>query len=130
MNSKHKIHSKTSKGIGRFAHILRACKMSQYNVRNYKFGRHNRRWVFRRHNTQHKPSLTKIPYCCLETKDKKNRKTKNSSSCQQNQMLCALSFYQDTGNNHLSMDSGYNIHSCINLSYYQGLTKSIQVLIC
>ena len=74
---KRKFHSTTSKGAGRFAHILRACKKSQYNVHNYKSWRHNRRHTFRHYNMQYKPSLTNIPYYGLKLKEKKNRKTKN-----------------------------------------------------
>ena len=35
-------------------------------------------------------------------------------------MLYALNLCQDTGNNHLSMDLGYDNHSCIYLPYCQG----------
>ena len=38
-------------------------------------------------------------------------------------MLRALNLCQDTSNNHLSMDSGYDYHSCINLPYRQDPNK-------
>ena len=120
---RHKNHSKTSNGAGRFAHILRACKISQYNVRNYKSGRHNRRHIFGHHNTLYKPLLTNIPYYGLKAKERKNRKSKIPSPCKQNLMLCALNLCQDAGNNHLLMDSGYDDHSYINFLFRQGLNQ-------
>ena len=54
---RHKNHSTTSKGVGRFTHILRASKKSQYNVGNCKSGRHNQCHTFWHNNTQYKPSL-------------------------------------------------------------------------
>ena len=35
-------------------------------------------------------------------------------------MFCALNLCQDTGKDHLSSDSGYDSHFCINLPYRQG----------
>ena len=35
-------------------------------------------------------------------------------------MFRTLNLGQDRGNNHLSMDSGYDNHFCINLPYRQG----------
>ena len=35
-------------------------------------------------------------------------------------MLRALNLCQDTDNDHLSMDLGYDNHSCINIQYRQG----------
>ena len=35
-------------------------------------------------------------------------------------MPCAVNLSQDTSNDHLLMDSGYDNHSCINISYCQG----------
>ena len=67
--------------------------------------------------------MTNIPYYCIKAKQRKNRKTKNPSPCQQNWMLCALNLCQDTSNNHLSMDSGYDNHSCINFPFCQGLDQ-------
>ena len=116
---KHKNHSATSKGEGRFAHILHAFKKSQYNVRNCKSGRHNQRHTFRHHNTRYKPSLTNIPYYNLKAKERKNRKTKTQSPHQRNLMRRALNLCQDTSNNHLLMDSGYDNHPRINLPYCQ-----------
>ena len=123
---KHKNHSKTSNGAGRFAHILCACEKSQYNVCNCKPGRHNQCRIFRRHNTQPKPSLTNIPYYGLKAKERKNRKnrqTKTASSCQQILMIRALNLCQVASNDHLLMDSGYDNHSCINFSFRQGLNQ-------
>ena len=120
---KHKNHSKTSKGAGRFVHILRACKQSQYNVLHCKSRRHNQHQFFRRHIIQYKPSLTNIPYYGLKAKEKNNRRTKTPSPPQRNWMLRALNLCQDTGNNHFSMDSGYDNHSCINLPHSQGLNQ-------
>ena len=71
-----KNHSTTSKDAGRFAHILRACKKSQYNVHNCKSRRHNQRHTFWHHNARYKPSLTNIPYYSLKVKERKDRKTK------------------------------------------------------
>ena len=117
---KHKDHSKTSNGAGRFTHILYACKKSQYNVCSCKSGRHNQHQTFGRHNTRYKPSLTNIPYYGLNVKERKNRKTKLSSPCQRNQVLRALNLCQDVGNNHLLMDSRYDNHSCINFPFCRG----------
>ena len=120
---KHKDHSKTSNGAGRFAHILLACKVSRYNVHNCKAGKHNRGHTFRRHNTWYKPSLTIIPYCGLKVKEKKNGKTKNPSPCWQNWMHRDLNLCQDVGNDHLLTHSRYNNHSCINFSFHQNLNQ-------
>ena len=73
---KHKNHSTTSNGARWFPYILSACKKSQYNVRNCNSGRHNQRHTFGCHNTQHKPSLTNIPYYGLKVKERKNRNIK------------------------------------------------------
>ena len=126
-----KNHSKTSNGAGKFSHILRACKKSQYNVHNCKSGRHNQRHIFGRHNIRYKSPLTNILYYGLKAKEKKYSKTKIPSPNQQNWMLRAFNLCQDTGNNHLLMDSGYDNHSCINLPYYQGpnqIDSSIDLL--
>ena len=120
---KHKNHSKTSNGVGRFSHIICACKNSRYNVRNCKSGRHKRRHISGRHNTQYKLSLTNIPYYGLKAKERKNRKIKTPSPCQQNRTLRALNLCQDAGNDHLSIDSGYDNHSCINFPFCQGLNQ-------
>ena len=53
---KHKSHSKASSGARKVAQNLCACKKSQYNVRNCKSGRHNRRHTFRCCNSQYKPT--------------------------------------------------------------------------
>ena len=44
-------HRKASSGAGRFAHNLRTCKQSHYNIQNCKSGRHNRRHSFKRHKS-------------------------------------------------------------------------------
>ena len=54
---------------------------------------------------------------------KNTRKTKTSSPCQQNWMLCALNLCQNVGNNHLSMDSGYDNYSCINFTFHCALNQ-------
>ena len=38
-------------------------------------------------------------------------------------MHCALNLYQDAGNDHLSMDSGYDNDSCINFPLSQDLNQ-------
>ena len=120
---KHKTHSKTSKGAGRFAHILFAFKKSQYNICNCKSGSYNRCHTFRHHNTQFKPSLTNIPSYGLKIEKKKNGKTKTWSPHQRNRMPHAYNLHQDTSNDHVSMNWGYDNHSCINLPYYQGINQ-------
>ena len=115
---KHKNCSKAKNGAGRFAHNLCACKKSWFNVQNCKSGRHNQRHTFRWHNTWYKPSLTNIPYYDLKVKLRKNRKTKTPSPRWQNWMRCALGLCQDVGNNHLSMNSGYDNHFCINFLFH------------
>ena len=94
--------------------------MTWYNVHNCKSGRNKRRHTFESHNTQYKPSLNKIPYYDLKVKEKKDRKTKTPSPCQQNRMPHALNLFQVTNKNHLSMDSLYGKHSCIIPPYCQG----------
>ena len=120
---KHKNHSKTSNGAGRFAHNLCECKRSQYNVWNCKSGRHNRHRTFGHHNTQYKPTLTNIPYYGLKDKGGKNGKTKTPSPHQQNRMLRALNLCQDVGNDHLLTDSEHDNHSCINFPFHGALNK-------
>ena len=117
---KHKNHNTTSKGAGRFAHILRASKKSRYNARNCKSRKHNQRHTSWHHNTWYKPSLTNILYYGLKVKQKMNRKTNNPSPHQRKRMLCVLNLHQDTSIDHLLMDSGHDNHSCINLPYCQG----------
>ena len=116
---KHKNHSKTSKGARRFSHILRACKKSQYNVRNSKTGRYNQHHTFRHQITRYKPSLTNIPYYSLKLKERKNRKSKTPTRHQQNRVPRTLNLCQDTNNDHLWMGSAYDNHSRINLPYCQ-----------
>ena len=67
--------------------------------------------------------MTNIPYYGLKTKERKNRKTKTSSPYQQNWILRALNLCQDASNNHLSINSGYDNHSCINFPFRQGLNQ-------
>ena len=67
--------------------------------------------------------MTNIPYYDLKVKERKNRKTKTPSPRQQNRMLCALNLCQDVGNDHLSTDSGYDNHSCIDFPFCQGLNQ-------
>ena len=38
-------------------------------------------------------------------------------------MLRALNLCQDVGNNHLSTDSGYDNHSCINFQFHHALNQ-------
>ena len=91
----HKNHSKLSSGAARFAQNLRTCKKSQYNVRNYKSGRHNQLHTFRPHNSQYKPSSNNILYYGLKNGGRKNRKTKSSSPRQQNRMLHTIKHYHN-----------------------------------
>ena len=64
--------------------------------------------------------MTNIPHYGLKAKEKKNRKTETQSPCQRNRMILTFNLHQDTGNDHLLMDSEYDNHSCVNLSYCQG----------
>ena len=76
-------------------------------------------------------------------KGRKSGNTKAPSLCRQNQMLRALNFCQDIalfgsaklkpsllpfekfdiGNHHLSTDSGYDNHSCINFPFHRTLNQ-------
>ena len=73
---KYKNHSKMSSGAGRFAQNLCACKKSQYNVWNFKSGRHNRRHTFRRCNSRYRSTSTNIPYYSFKVKERKKGNTK------------------------------------------------------
>ena len=127
---KHKNRSKASNGAEIFAHNLHACKKSRYNVWDCKSGRHNWCHTFERHNTQHKPSLTNIPYYGLKVKGRKNRKTKTPSPCWQNRTFRALNICQEVGNNHLSTDLGYDNYSCINFPFHpdKGIIPQLYLL--
>ena len=59
----------------------------------------------------------------MKVKEKEDEKTKTLSPHQQNQMHRDLNLCQDVGNNHLSTDSGYDNHSCINFPFHQGLNQ-------
>ena len=93
---KHKNHSKTSSGAERFAQNPCACKKSQYDVRNCKSGRHNRRHTFKRCNSQYKPKSTNIPYYGFKVKGRKKENTKTPSPCQQNRMLHTIKHHHNT----------------------------------
>ena len=92
---KHKNHSKASSGAGRFSQNLRACKKSQFIVRNCKSGRYNQQHTFRHRKLQHKTTLTNIPYTGLKVKGRKKGKTKISSPRRQIWMICAINLRQD-----------------------------------
>ena len=92
---KHKNHSKTSSGAGRFSQNLRACKKSQYNERNCKSGRHNRRHTFIHHKSRHRTTSTNIPYTSLKVKGRNKGKTKTSFPRRRNRMICAINLCQD-----------------------------------
>ena len=63
---------------------------------NSKSGRHNGLHTFRRRNSRYKPTSTNIPHYGLKVKERKNRKTKTPSPCQQNRMLHAIKHCQNT----------------------------------
>ena len=92
---KPKNHRKSSSGAGRFAQNLRACKKSQYDVRNCKSGRHNRRHTFKCHRSRYKPISTNIPYNGLMVKGRKRGNIKPASPCRRNRMLCSRNHCQD-----------------------------------
>ena len=93
---KHKNHSKTNRGAGKFAQNLRACKKSQNNVHNCKSVRHNRCHTFRHCKSQYKLTSTNILHFGLKVKGGKNEKTKPPSPCQRNRMLHAIKHCQNT----------------------------------
>ena len=64
------------------------------------------------------PPLTNISYYSLKIKKKKNGKTKTPSRCQRNWMHRALNLCHNKGNDHLSMHTGYDNHSCTNFPFY------------
>ena len=78
---------------GEFAQNLWAYKKSQYNVRNYNSGRHNRWHTFRRRESNSKSISTNIPSYDLKFKGINSGKTKPTS--QQSQMLHAIKHCQD-----------------------------------
>ena len=140
---KHKNHSKASSGAGRFAQHFRACKKTQYNVRNCKYGRHNQCHTFRRRNSRYIPTYTNIPYYGLKVKRRKKGNNKTPSRRQQNRMLHAIKHRHNTSlwistrmlppflpfdapnlcNDYIFMDSQYNDWSVF-------LTRLIQIPIC
>ena len=140
---KPKNHRKSSSGVGRFAQNLRACKKSQYNVRNYKSGRHNQRHTFKCRRSQYKPISTNIPNNGLIVQGRKRGNYKAPSPCRQNWMLCSLNHYQDTterentkskssllpfeelnmGNGDLSTKSEYINYSNINFPLHYTLNQ-------
>ena len=92
---KHKNRSKVSNGAGKSARNLWICKKSQYNLQNYKSGRHNQYHTFRRCKPKYKSISTNIPSFGLKVKGIKNGKTKPPSLYKQNQMLNAIKHCQD-----------------------------------
>ena len=140
---KPKYHRKSSSGAGRFAQNLRACKKSQYDVRNCKSGRHNQRQIFKCHRSRYKPISTNIPCNGLIVKGRKRGNTKHSSPCRQSRMLCSLNHCQDNtarentnlkssllpfeelimDNADLSMKSEYDNCSNINLPLHHALNQ-------
>ena len=92
---KQKNHSKASNGAGKFAQNLWACKKSQYNVRNCKSGRHNRRYICRHCKSKCKSTSINIPSYGLNVKGIKNGKTNPPSPCRRNRMLSAFKHRQD-----------------------------------
>ena len=92
---KHKNHSKTSSGAGRFAQNLCVCKKTQYNVWNCNSGRHDQRHTFRRRNSRYRPKSTNIPYYGLKVKARKKENT-TPSPCQQYRMVHAIKHHHNT----------------------------------
>ena len=92
---KLKYHYKSSSGAGRFTQNLRACKKPHYDVKNYKFGRHNRCHTFKCHRSRYKPISTNIPYSGLMVKGRKRGNTKPPSLHRQNRMLHYLNHSKD-----------------------------------
>ena len=125
-------HRKASNVAGQFAINLRKCKYSDYNLRNCKSGRHNKRHSFKRHSLRHKPCPPKNTYDGLTVKGRKEYTS--HSSCEQTRLLRAniscrediirrptrfkpsrlQSNKFDMNNKHVSVNSTHNDHSIHN----------------
>ena len=129
-NSQYNKQQATSKSTGEFAHILCACKKSQYNVRNCKSGRHNRRHTFQHHNTRYKPSLTNIQYYDLKVKEKRTERLKLHLLINKIGYLVLLIFIKIQVTNICRWIQGMITIPVLISHIVKILTKLIQVSIC
>ena len=136
-------HRKASSGAGRFAQNLRACKKSQYDIRNCKSNRHSRRYTFKYCGSQSKPIFTNILYNGLIFKQRKKGNIKALSHCKWNRILRFLNHCQDItvhkntklkssllpfeelymGSSDLSTNSEYDNRSNINFQLHHALNN-------